>query len=318
MNLKTLSLNELDQRIKVLAQKEREILHEVLQAIKEVDSRRSYLNQGFGSLFEYLVRGVGYSEGSAQRRIDAARLIRELPQLADKIQAGEIKLSQISVVQKAVREVAKSKPDIRVSTMEKAELIESLISKSHAQTQHMMAEFFELPVLNSQSLKVQADESVRVEMTLTKEAFDKIKRAQELLSHSLPNQDMGLFLEFLAGKVIKQKTGSSEIYGPGKSQLSAKKAKSIFETAGGATKFSNKRIALLAKDKKRVLSTQSGCQFVDPVTGHKCQSKWKVQIDHKQSLWAGGGNDVMNLQQLCAGHNKLKYRNEAGIRLMGN
>jgi hypothetical protein len=105
MNLKTLNINELDSRMKTLAQKERDLLHEVLLTIKEIDSRRTYLELGFPNMFDYLVNGIGYSEGSAQRRIDAARLLKELPDLAQKIQTGELKLSQISLVQKAARDV---------------------------------------------------------------------------------------------------------------------------------------------------------------------------------------------------------------------
>lgn len=108
MDLKKLNESELDQRIKTLSQKERELLHEILLTIKEIDSRKTYLELGFGSLFDYLVQGVGYSEGSAQRRIDAARLLREIPEIADQIQSGELKLNQISMIQKAAREIYKT------------------------------------------------------------------------------------------------------------------------------------------------------------------------------------------------------------------
>lgn len=122
MNLKMLSLTDLDLRMKTLAQKERDLLHEVLLTIKEIDSRKTYLELGFASLFDYLTDGIGYSEGSAQRRIDAARLLKELPQLAEKIQSGEIKLNQISLLQKAAREVFKTQ-SIKVSAQDKLELI---------------------------------------------------------------------------------------------------------------------------------------------------------------------------------------------------
>ncbi|WP_413581138.1 DUF222 domain-containing protein [Bdellovibrio sp. HCB288] len=127
MNLKTLDQSELDLRIKSLAQKEREVLHEVLETLKEIDARKSYLDFGFSSLFEYLVQGVGYSEGSAQRRIDAARLLRELPEVAAKIQTGEINLSQISLVQKAAREVVRTRAQ-PVQAEQKMEVLERLNS----------------------------------------------------------------------------------------------------------------------------------------------------------------------------------------------
>lgn len=57
MNLKMLTKNELDGRIKSLAQAERELLHDVVETIKEIDSRRLYLDFGFPSLHEYLLKG---------------------------------------------------------------------------------------------------------------------------------------------------------------------------------------------------------------------------------------------------------------------
>lgn len=40
MNLKSLNQTELDSRIKILANKERELLHEILLTLKEIDRRR--------------------------------------------------------------------------------------------------------------------------------------------------------------------------------------------------------------------------------------------------------------------------------------
>jgi hypothetical protein len=88
--------------------KEKNLLQEILWTIKEIDSRRMYLDFGYASLFLYLTQGVGYSEGSAQRRIDGARLLKELPEISSMIQSGEIKLSQVAMVQKASRQVFKN------------------------------------------------------------------------------------------------------------------------------------------------------------------------------------------------------------------
>ncbi|WP_413560322.1 HNH endonuclease [Bdellovibrio sp. HCB209] len=282
MNLKALNKVELDQRLKSLAQKERDLLHEILLTIKEIDCRRTYLELGFGSLFDYMVQGIGYSEGSAQRRIDAARLLREIPEIASKIQSGEIKLNQISLVQKASREIFKSQSK-KVTPAEKFQILESICDKNHAQSQQQVAEFFDLPVLQNSQVRTQADESVRIELTLSKEAHARIRKAQELLSHAIPNHELSSFLEYLADKVIKQKT-----------------SKKIGTTATVAVADENKNC----------------CEYVDPSTGRRCRSTWKLEIDHKQSRWAGGNDDSENLQFLCSGHNKMKYRLEAGLRYL--
>jgi 5-methylcytosine-specific restriction endonuclease McrA len=52
-----------------IAQSEREILSQVLLHIREVDRRKLFAALGFTSLFDYLTRGLKYSEGSAQRSL---------------------------------------------------------------------------------------------------------------------------------------------------------------------------------------------------------------------------------------------------------
>ncbi|WP_168196665.1 HNH endonuclease [Bdellovibrio sp. ZAP7] len=301
MNLKFLSEIELDERIKTLAQRERHLLHEVLLTIKEIDSRKTYLELGFGSLFDYLVKGIGYSEGSAQRRIDATRLIREIPAVADKIQSGELKFNQISLVQRAAREILKNQ-SVKVTAEQKLQVFEDLCGKSHSESQFKVAAFFELPVVQSAQQKVQADESVRVEFTLSKEAFEKIKYAQELLSHAVTTQDLGQFLAYLSEKVIRQKTGFKN----------QNRKSSTSDGISTATVAARKTPAL--KNVKQLRHQQQCCQYIDPDTGRRCESKWLPQVDHKQSRWAGGNHQLENLQILCAGHNRLKYRKENGVK----
>lgn len=344
MNLKFLNKTELDQRIKTLAQRERDLLHEVLLTIKEIDVRKAYLELGFGSLFDYLVKGVGYSEGSAQRRIDAARLIREIPGVAEKIQSGELKLNQISLVQKAVREVIKNQ-SVKITAEQKLQVFEDLCGKSHSESQFQVAAFFDLPVLQTTNQKVQADESVRIEFTLSKEAFEKIKHAQELLSHAVTTQDLGQFLEYLSEKVIRQKTGSKTA-SCGDKVLSVTKKDNTTATVAvkcGEDNTSESNLAVPSvempasnvkvastsdistatmavktkptpKNVKQLKILQPCCQYIDPVTGRRCESKWLAQVDHKHSRWAGGNHQLENLQILCAGHNRLKYKKESGAR----
>lgn len=64
--------------------------------------------------------------------------------------------------------------------------------------------------------------------------------------------------------------------------------------------------------RKEVLNRDKCCQFKDSKTGKICGNTRFAQIDHIQSIWAGGTNDPLNLQQLCAKHNQYKYRKEAG------
>ena len=205
MNLRSLSQNELDQRLQSLAKQERVLLHEILLVIKEVDARRMYLDLGFGSLFDYLVKGIGYSEGSAQRRIDAARLIKEIPQVGEMIAQGRITLNKISLVQKGIR-ILKQESQQLPAASDKLELLEKIADKSSAESQQEVAAFFDLPVRFNSSSKIQADESVRLEFTLSRDQYEIVKQAQSLISHNLQSKEISELLIFLSEKVIKQKT----------------------------------------------------------------------------------------------------------------
>src|SRR6478672_4085588 len=158
MNLEKLSNEELDDKLKSLVRQEREILSEILEHICEIDRRKFYLKMAYSSLFDYLTRHLGYSAGSAQRRIDAARLLREVPELSQKLESGTLNLSQVSLVQKAVR--------LKKATVSKREILESLENKSFSQSQVIVAQAFDLDIKEPTKITAQKDESVRLEITL--------------------------------------------------------------------------------------------------------------------------------------------------------
>ncbi len=202
--LRTLKNSELDLRIKSLAQQERELLTQVLHVIKEINNRRLYLELGFSSLFAYLTESVGYSASSAQRRIDAARLLSEIPSLSEKIERGEIHLTQASMIQKAAREIKRTR-QIRVSSEDKLELLASLSGKNHRDTDKQVAQYFDMPIIQKYFEKTQSDDSVRLEITLSKNQYEKLKQAQALVSHAVPSNQIIDFIEYVSDKVIKQK-----------------------------------------------------------------------------------------------------------------
>ena len=185
MNLNNLTNQKLDEQLKSLVTSEREILSDILVHIKEVDRRKLFLVFGFGSLFEYLTKSVGYANGCAQRRIDAARLSLEVPGVILKIESGELNLSQVTLVQKAIRDV-QSKSGAKVNSATKEKLVCDLASKSISESEVIVAQTLNLDLKESTTTRHQKDESVRLEVTLSKAQWAKMLKMRELLSHSLP------------------------------------------------------------------------------------------------------------------------------------
>ena len=212
--IKYLKNPELHESLKAYSAKERKLTHLILLHIMEVDRRKLYLEMAYPSLWEYLVTGIGYSAQAAQNRIDAARLMVQVPDLGEKLVRGSLNLSQVSLLQKNIRQVQKKAQDgsrLKVSPEFKQQIVEKLENKSSKETELLLAQAFGTPIEKQESIKMQKDESTRVEITYTKEEMEILEKAKSLLSHSLMRsaEEYTLKAMFLycAKKVIQQKAG---------------------------------------------------------------------------------------------------------------
>lgn len=302
MSLKKLTNETLDIKLKSLVASEREILTEVLVHLVEVERRKLYLTFGYSSLFEYLTKGIGYANGSAQRRIDAARFSFAVPAVIDKLESGTINLAQVSLLQKSIREVqviSKTK----INSQIKEALLDRLSNKSFAESEVLVAQAFNIQPKEYIKTKHQKDESVRLEVTFTKAQWEKLIKMRELLSHSLPHgSSWDQALEYLAEKVIQQKDKAIP--------KAEKKSKS--NTATVRSPAPAKRTIPLATQRK-VYQRDYCCQYQDKTTGRQCRSKWRLTVDHIHPVWDGGGNNVENLRVLCASHNRQTYYWQANL-----
>ncbi len=76
LSLKNLKNEEILAHTKNLVKEERRIQIELLNHLHEIEKRKLFLEIGFGSLFDYVVKELGYSESAAYRRIQAMRLLK--------------------------------------------------------------------------------------------------------------------------------------------------------------------------------------------------------------------------------------------------
>jgi hypothetical protein len=133
MNLKNLSNSELHLQTVSKANCERLATLEVLWHLRENERRLLYAEMGFRDLKEYCVKELKYSEGSAWRRISAMRVLKEVPEIQEKIQSGNLNLTQISLARRHFREVKSSLP-------EKREILLSIENQSIKSTERILCE----------------------------------------------------------------------------------------------------------------------------------------------------------------------------------
>jgi len=75
-----------------LARQSNMLTAQLLAHLVELEQRMLHLELGFSSLFAYCVEALGMSEGSAGRRVTAARACRRFPEVFERLARGELHL----------------------------------------------------------------------------------------------------------------------------------------------------------------------------------------------------------------------------------
>ena len=99
-SLASLSNESLTQTLFKLRIGEKEVISDVVRYLAELDSRKLYLELGHSSLFSYCRNALGYSEGGAYRRIQAARLVRDNQEVYEKLRSGSLTLCAVAEISK--------------------------------------------------------------------------------------------------------------------------------------------------------------------------------------------------------------------------
>jgi len=196
MNMKTtrddlsyLRSDMIHNRLLQLSGEERKITAELIEYLAEVDSRKIYAELGYGSMFSYVTQALKYSEGSAYRRIEAARLFQKIPVIKQKIESGSLNLTQLSQVRGAIKRSEKENSK-KISTEETSDILESLENLSKKESEKELAEKFNLPPIEFTRTTAKKGGSFDIQFSLTEEQMKLIEKTKNHFSHAVPTLDI--------------------------------------------------------------------------------------------------------------------------------
>ena len=180
MRFKSVSNKVIVEKFKLLMETERFTTAEIVEYVREMDRRKLYLDYGHTSLFTFLTKGLGYAPASAQRRIDSARLLDSVPELKQDLESGALNLTQVSMMAHSIRRKKKEEPGIRFSSEDRQELLKKIKNQDTRETEKTLGQELKLEVKVQEKQKIQSDESVRLEITLSKEEMETLNRVKDL------------------------------------------------------------------------------------------------------------------------------------------
>ena len=195
-NLTHLSDDRLVSDVKALCADERRITTEILLYLSEIDSRKSYLDLGYGSLFEFTVKELKYSEGSAARRISAMKLMRQCPEVKEEIQTGSLSVTTVSLAKRATE----GRP-----IEEKKEVLLSLQNLSQREVEQVLADRYPEKVqVQPEKERVLPGGSTQITFTVSRELMEKLERLKEIFSHQSLDPSLSELLEMMANQLLKK------------------------------------------------------------------------------------------------------------------
>jgi 5-methylcytosine-specific restriction endonuclease McrA len=323
----------LSRRLGELAGHERAVQVEFLLHLAEFDTRRAWAEEGYGSLWDYLLRVLHLREGAAFRRIAAMRVLRRLPALAGALRDGRLCLSTVTALgplltgenvgELVTRAAFLTKADVErlVVTLQPRTApkdgLRRLPSKrarppetrtpldepstsavSVARAPPTPAAFQLAPPPSRATLEPVTADTYSLRVTVDAALEQEIEELKALLSHKIPNGDLTAVVREAVQCALekhRKRRGAAE---PARKRKSPIAAKAVKKPVGA-------REPISAAVRREVWNRDEGrCTWSGP-DGQRCGGTWKVELDHLRPAALGGPSTVENLRILCRAHNTL-------------
>jgi hypothetical protein len=305
MNLTRLSDQELLTNTKNLVNKEREVLMEVLHHLREIEKRRLYADLGQPSLFAYCENILNYSAAQADRRIKAMRLIKELPQIEQKVSSGELSLTNAAKAKEFFAQEEKTSGPI--GTQEKLKVLADLENKSTRVAEKILLAQASTPAPEVKERVRQVSASIaECKFGADEELMQKMNRLRGRLAHKNPKMSMA---ELVAAAFELALEATDPTKGPERKRKDNEGRKNVTPAPESTPKSASGRKYISVKTKRAVWGkAQAECE--------NCGSGYALEIDHTTPVGLGGSSGPENLRLLCRNCNQRAAITKLGQQTM--
>jgi hypothetical protein len=327
-SLAHLSDHDLIAAVKAAAEHERHATVHLIASLMELDARRLYLREGCSSLFTYCTHVLHLSEHAAYGRIEAARAARRFPTILELLAGGALTLTAVGLLaphltpenHREVLESARSKSkrdvEVLVATLRPRPDVAATVRKLPEPRPRVIAP----PIPAGQPVRIDgpsasastvvpshkrvaetkpvAPERYKVQFTVGRDTYEKLRRAQDLLRHTIANGDPAVIfdraLTLLIAEIERTKLAATQ------------QPRASRPTAQGSRRIP-------AAVKRAVWARDGGrCAFVG--TSGRCTETGFLEFHHVVPYAVGGKAVSENVVLRCRCHNAYEAEQYFGAK----
>ncbi|HRK06739.1 MAG TPA: HNH endonuclease signature motif containing protein [Pseudobdellovibrionaceae bacterium] len=278
---------ELHNKLLGLVREERRVLADILTHLKEVERRKLYCDFKRTSLFDYAVKELGYSEDQAQRRIEAMRLLKDLPEIAPAIRDGRLTITNIAQANRLFRHTQPTR-DERVA------FIKSIENKTKREVEREIAAIApELP--KPERARATTASTSRLALELPNETLELITQLKGALAHKYPNMTTAELITLLAQEKLTALR-------PAPARNSHAPTDAVQPAPARNTHASPKRSRYVPNKLRRKIQHEAQHKCAN------CGSQHALEVDHIHPFAQGGTHTPANLRTLCRNCNQRRIR----------
>ncbi len=335
--LRRIGNRQLLHALRDLSRRDRQLEADLLAHIAEVDSRKLYREEGYPSLFQYLVEELGFSEDAAYNRIQAARTARAHPEILERIRKGELHVTAVKLLAP------------HITRANHAELLERAKHKTKRQIDELVADLAPRPdapplvrrvpepkapearlgepatgagsrsawespaarqaataaaVLTARSSPRRPEplggERFKVQFTADRAFVETLRELQALLRHQVPDGDLARILGRGLGLLLED-TKRRKF---GKTQRPAREPRPVGDEPPSRHVPNSVRREVAERDGE-------SCSYRGR-SGKVCGSKDFLEYEHQDAWAKHGAHRSRRMRLLCRAHNLLAAEGEFG------
>jgi hypothetical protein len=312
--------------LKDLSARGAEIEADLLVHLGEIDARGLALELGCGSLFAYCVDVLHFSESAAYNRIGAARGVRRFPQILERLRCGDLHLSGLRLLLPVLTtenceellDLARhqSKRAIEVRLADRAPKLDAptvvrRLPERVAVSKPLVLESLAPATPAAVSAGPSARSSTeplggsryKVQFTAAPEMHAKLREAQALLRHQIPDGDLGRIFDRALDALLRDVRRAKFADAP---HPRAERA----EAPGSVSRHIPAAI-------RRVVAKRDGerCTFVSD-EGRRCSARDALEFHHVEPFAYEPRHRLDGITLRCRAHNALAATHDFGAAHM--